>query len=142
MKNFIVLLATIPLLLIFMVQFSMDQVYSTKTAIIDDCVYTAKEQAKQAGCFTRDITDDMRGSIASMLGIPESDIITGAETDREDSVKYRLSSDSSTWEDSVIHYKFYVKIDDVIAGRSLLRSGARDYYYVAEGKTTSERLKP
>ena len=142
MKQFIVLLATVPLLLIFMVQFSMDQAYSAKVTVINDCVYTAKEQAKQQGCFTSEILDELRTNLSMRLDISVSEIIVDPITDVAPSVKYRLSSDTETWEASLIRYKFYVKVGDVLAGRSLLRSDAKEYYYVAEGQTTSERLAP
>ena len=142
MKQFIVLLATLPLLLVFMVQFSMDQAYSAKVSVINDCVYTAKEQAKQQGCFTNEILDELRGNLSKRLDISVSEIIVDPITDVSPSVKYRLSSDTETWEASLIRYKFYVKVGDVLAGRSLLRSDSKEYYYIAEGETTSERLAP
>lgn len=142
MKQFIVLLATIPLLLVFMVQFSMDQAYSAKVAVINDCVYAAKEQAKQEGCFTDAILEDLTESLSARLGISAEKIVVDDITDRAGRVKYRLSENPSSWDDSTIHYKFYVPVGDVLAGRNLLRRNSGNYYYVAEGKTTSERLRP
>ena len=47
MKQFLVLAAILPLMLVFFVQFSMDQINSSRIGILSDMVYAAKEEAKQ-----------------------------------------------------------------------------------------------
>ena len=49
MKQFIVLLAILPLMLVFLLQFILDQQTEAKISMINSYVYTAKEYAKQYG---------------------------------------------------------------------------------------------
>ena len=74
MKQFLVLIAVLPLLLIFLLQFSLDQQNHTKMGLLSDAVYVAKEKSRQSGCFTNDIQDELRSRIARILGTDASEI--------------------------------------------------------------------
>ena len=74
MKQFLVLAAILPLMLVFFVQFSMDQINSSRIGILSDMVYAAKEEAKQEGCFTQRIKDDLIANVSSALQIDPSDV--------------------------------------------------------------------
>ena len=64
MKQLIVLTAVLPLMLIFMAQFTLDQKNNHAINIIQEEVYTAKEQAKQEGCFTPAIIQDLKSAVS------------------------------------------------------------------------------
>ena len=51
MKQFIVLLAVLPIMLLFIAQFILEQQNEMKISLITDIVYEAKEEAKQLGGF-------------------------------------------------------------------------------------------
>ena len=139
MKQFIVLAAALPLLLLFMVQFAADQQYSLAVAAVDDAVYAAKEMAKQEGCFTEKITQWLKEEIASKIrGVEPSDIIIGSATDT--SPVYRMGSDPEG--DGLIHYQVSVPMRGFSAGSRLLglRETARTRYYVTDTYVPSELL--
>ena len=60
MKQLIVLAAILPLMLIFMAQYTLDQKNSATISILQEQVYTAKEKAKQEGCFTEEIKNELK----------------------------------------------------------------------------------
>jgi len=138
MKQFIVLLAVLPLMLIFFVQFSLEQINETKIAIINDYVYTAKEIAKQDGCFTEEKTVKLKSDIAAALKIEESKVRIFADSER----KNRMTKSSSNWENDLIHYRVEVDMTGIMAGAKLLGIKESDnrYIYVIDSYTASEYL--
>ena len=142
MKQFLVLLAVLPLMLIFFVQFSLDQINSSRIAMLSDLVYSAKEEARQEGCFTESIKADLRSKISKALGVKESDIMIEAT----DTVQYRLISaegySDSNWRRGLIYYKISVPIGEVMAGKSMfgIKDADNSYYYTIENYAASERL--
>ena len=80
MKQFMVLAAILPLLLIFTLQSVSDQMNFARINYIDQAVYSAKEKAKQEGCFTEKIISGLFEDI-SKIGIPEDRITIDAYTD-------------------------------------------------------------
>ena len=81
MKQFIVLCAVLPLLMVFLLQFALDQQNDVRIGIVNDIVYAAKEEAKQEGCFTKEIQSRMREQIAGRLHVSPQEIrITATET--------------------------------------------------------------
>ncbi|NMA93949.1 MAG: hypothetical protein GX975_04720 [Clostridiales bacterium] len=142
MKQFLVLLAILPLMLVFFVQFSMDQINSSRIGLLSDMVYAAKEEAKQEGCFTQKIRDDLRANIARQFDIdPDTILIDATET-----VQYRLMSadgySESDWERGLIHYRVEVPIGEMMAGRRLfgIEADENTYMYVIDSYTASEKL--
>ncbi|HQC35931.1 MAG TPA: hypothetical protein PL035_02480 [Bacillota bacterium] len=144
MKQFLVLAAILPLMLVFFVQFSMDQTNSARIGRLNDMVYAAKEEAKQQGCFTRDIRARLTAEISSAFGIDPSRIVI--EATGENDVKYRLMSaagySSSDWERGLIHYKISLPLGEIMAGRRLfgIKKEENTYNYVIESYAASERL--
>ena len=139
MKQFIVLAAALPLLLLFMVQFAADQQYSLAVSAVDDAVYAAKEMAKQKGCFTEDIMQWLREEIAGKIrGVEPSDIIIGSATDT--SPVYRMGSVPDG--NGLIRYQVSVPMRGFSAGSSLLgvRDDGRTRYYVTDSYVPSELL--
>ena len=131
MKQFIVLMAALPLLLVFMIQFAADQQYAAAVAAVDDAVYAAKEMAKQEGCFTEEIRGWLKREIARKVkGLMPSDIIIGSGTDTE-----------PVFRTGLIHYQVSVPMRGILAGKSLLGVRVRDRYYVIDSYTPSEYLE-
>lgn len=142
MKQFIVLVAILPLMLVFFVQFSMDQINSSRAGLLTDMVYAAKEKAKQEGCFTEEIKAELTANICSAFGIDPEDV----HIEATDTVQYRIM-DAGTysggdWERGLIHYKVSVPIGELMAGRRLfgIREEDNTYMYVIESYAASERL--
>lgn len=143
MKQFIVLLAVLPLMLVFFVQFSVDQMNSLKTARLSDIVYAAKEQAKQEGCFSDALQGEMREEIASELGISIDRVRIEADSIPVSRLYSADGFSSSDWERGLIHYRVSVDIGPAMAGTALF--GIKDkhnvYTCVIDSYTASERLK-
>ena len=142
MKQFLVLAAILPLMLVFFVQFSMDQINSSRIGILSDMVYAAKEEAKQEGCFTSQIKSDLIANIASALQIDPADV----RIEATDTVRYRIMEadryGNDDWERGLIYYKVSVPIGELMAGRRLFGIREQDnvYYYTIESYTASEKL--
>ena len=134
MKQFIVMLAVIPILMFFMLQMGLDQKNSQITTIIQACVYSAKEDAKQEGCFTTDIVEKMKNDISKLTGISKEHI----EVEADDEVKYRYA----TGDDRLINYRVSVYIDDIMAGGEILgiTDDENSYEYVIDSYTASEKI--
>lgn len=140
MKQLIVLAAVLPLLLLFMVQVTVEQRNSSIAGQFQDCVYTAKEQAKQEGCFTREIQANLRKSISLRTGTPESQVQIHA-----DSVpKYRVNrfEPPPMGSRELIHYKVSIPIPQLMAGNKLfgISKEENQAVYTIESDTASERL--
>ena len=142
MKQFLVLAAILPLMLVFFVQFSMDQINSSRIGILSDMVYAAKEEAKQEGCFTPQIRSELTANIASALQIDPADV----RIEATDTVRYRIMEadryGNDDWERGLIYYKVSVPIGELMAGRRLFGIREQDnvYYYTIESYTARERL--
>lgn len=141
MKQLIVLMAVLPLMLIFMVQYTIDQKNSSVIGQFQDCVYTAKEQAKQAGCFTAEIRQELREGISRRTGIPEPEIsIEATEVPR-----YRVNDfdPSGAGTRELIHYKVSVPIEHLVAGHLLFGISKEENrgVYTIESDTASELLR-
>lgn len=134
MKQFIVLMAVLPIMMIFLLQFSTDQVSSEKIAFIQSVVYAAKEDAKQEGCFTEEIKEEIIDEISEGLGIPEEYITVTADEE----VKYRYSKGAGR----LINYKVSVRLDGIMAGGELLGIKEEDnkFIYTIDSYTASERI--
>ena len=132
MKQFIVLLAVLPVMMILLAQMTASEVNYEKAGYIQNVVYAAKEEAKQEGLFTEEIRERIVKDISEGLSIPESDITVEAD----ETVKYRYS------DDRVIHYKVTVTLRDVMAGGSILgiSDSENKAVYVIESSTASEKI--
>ncbi|WP_312094144.1 hypothetical protein [Aminipila sp.] len=134
MKQFIVLMGILPILIIFMLQMGLDQKNSQMISIIQSSVYAAKEEAKQEGCFTEEIKENLKKDITRLTGI-EPDRI---RVESDSKVKYRYNRGK----ERQIHYKVSVKIDKLMAANSVYGISDRDngYDFVIESYTASEKI--
>ena len=132
MKQFIVLLAVIPVMLLFFMQFSLEQRNNMKISLMTDIVYAAKEEAKQKGGFDEDA---LRTELSEKLGVSPEEIII--EVPKEGSVK-RIGTDGSR---GIIYYSVTVPIGEVSAGSKYfgIKDGAK-YGYRIESSCPSEYI--
>jgi hypothetical protein len=120
MKQFIVLSAVLPILMIFVMQTAYDQKNSYAVNIIQDYVYAAKEEAKYEGEFTPEIKERLRKNISRSIGVDANEIHI-----------------SSHEEGGIIYYRVEAPIKGVAAGNRLLGIKDEDnqYKYVIDSYT-------
>jgi hypothetical protein len=137
-KQLIVLAAILPLLLVFMAQYALDQKNSLTYNLLQEQVYTAKEQAKQEGCFSESIQEELRQNIGAALGINEDEIQIEATETRQ----YRINYYDGDRGRGIIHYRVSIPIEKIMAGGRLMgiQPDENITYYTIEGSTASERL--
>ena len=132
MKQFIVLAAVLPIMLLFLAQFALDQMNDTKISLAGDVVHAAKEQAKQNGGFD---VESLRSELAEKLKVDESLIII--EASPAGSVPRILENG----ERGIINYYVKFPVGSVMTGKSFF--GIKDnktYGYVIESCAPSEYL--
>ena len=134
MKQFIVLTAVLPILLIFMTQLVYDQKNNDTVNQIQALVYAAKENAKQEGCFTKDIKAKLRQDLSAAVGVPGEEIVILSD----EVVKYRYSKG----EDRLIRYRVEVPVKNVMAGAVFFQISEEEntYRYVIDSYTASEKI--
>ncbi|MDR1136315.1 MAG: hypothetical protein LBL49_09100 [Clostridiales Family XIII bacterium] len=136
MKQFIVMAAVLPLLMIFVMQFSLEQQNQNRIAAFQEIVYSIKEQARQEGRFTPAMKTALASAAAKCFEVDESEIIIEADSD----IKYRRNTFD---ERELIHYKVKAPIKKIMAGNRLLgiSDDANSGWYVIEGSAASEKLR-
>lgn len=138
MKQLIVLAAVLPLLMVFLSQVVLDQKNSIAIGILQEMVYTAREEAKQEGCFTPKIQTTLRENIGQRLSIPEEDVIIEATETRQ----YRVNYYDGESRRGLIDYQVSVPIAPLMAGPKLFGISTSDNksLFTVSGSTASERL--
>lgn len=132
MKDFIVLTAIVPILMVFVMQFVADYRGLEEVQIIQSVVYTEKETAKEEGGFSEESVASIKAGIADRLGLePEAVVVT---TESEAGSVGRYDNDRN------IHYLVRVELPDVMAGASMFGISAADNTrtYVIDSYTASE----
>lgn len=136
MKQLIVLMGILPILLVFLLQYTLDQRNHDNISRFQECVYQAKEQAKQKGCFTQEIKEEMIDKIEGYFGIGEKDMVMVLE----EIPQYR----TSTFEQrELIYYKVSVPIDQIMAGNLFFGIADEENcgMYTIESWTASELIR-
>lgn len=135
MKQFIVMTAVLPFLLIFMLQFTVEQVNHHHISHLQQIVNESAQVAKQDGFFTEENINRMRTEIASVFSISPAEIVIEADT----TPKYRVNRFD---ERELIHYKVQVPIDRLVAGSSFfgISDSENRGMYTIESYTASELL--
>ncbi len=138
MKQLIVLAAVLPVMMIFLVQFGLDQKNSILMSVLQQEVYTAKEEARQEGCFTPDIVARLKNSLSDKLGIKQEDILVVAT----ETPKYRVNYFDPSKERGLIFYSVSIPVDKLMAGGNFLniKADSNKTVYTVEGMTASEKL--
>jgi len=133
MKQFIVLLAVLPILLLFMMQIVYEQKNISKVNLIQSIVYAAKENAKQAGYFSEEHKDQVT---QELLSIPGVEGVTMTSNQNVPQKRYSLGSNR------FIDYRIELVLTEVMAGGgTLIDKENNRYTYVIEGYTASEFLE-
>ena len=135
MKQLIVLMAVLPLMLVFIMQYAFEQHNSSNVNKLQNCIYTAKEQAKQDGYFKDETIQALKAEIAETFGIEETEVLFEGTT----VPKYRVNQFD---ERELIYYKIGVPISKLMAGTKLfgIKAGDNQMIYTIENYTASERL--
>ncbi len=136
MKQLIVLMGVLPVMLVFLFQYALDQNNNDRIGRLQECVYQAKEQAKQAGCFTPEIKDAMIDKIEDHFGITEDEMVIVLE----EVPQYRTSAFD---ERELIYYKVSVPIEKIMAGNRFFGISDKDNsgMYTIESWTASELIR-
>lgn len=134
MKQFIVLSAILPFLLIFVLQYSLEQQNHYRLAFLQQAVYEAKEQAKQDGYFTKENTNMLKKKISEKFQINQNAISIEATS----VPKYRVNYFD---ERELIYYKVEVPIEEVMAGAAFFGIKDNQAMFRIENYTASERIK-
>lgn len=137
MKQFIILVAILPLMMIFVMQFGLSQLNNHRTAMMQEHVYAAKEAARQDGFFTPENCKKLKSKLSKEFGISpdEIEIITDGQ------VKYRRNYFD---ERELVNYEVRVPIKKIMAGEKILGISPdknRGYYKIS-GTVASELLEP
>ncbi|MBE6020885.1 MAG: hypothetical protein E7228_03955 [Clostridiales bacterium] len=136
MKQLIVLLAVLPFMMIFLMQYTVEQENHYNISLLQQMVYESKEQAKQDGYFTAENISDLKMKISDTfdVGQDEINIIT-------DSIpKYRVNQFD---ERELIYYKVQVPINRIVAGAGFFGIDEEENkgLYTIESYTASELLE-
>lgn len=135
MKQFIVLLAVLPFLLIFMLQYSVEQVNHYHISLLQQMVTESAQVAKQDGYFTQENIDNLRSDISRVFNTPPDTIIINADT----TPKYRVNEFD---ERELIHYTVQVPISMLVAGAAFFGISEEENHgmYTISSYTASELL--
>lgn len=133
MKQFIVLIAILPILLLFMTQIAYEQKNINKINLIQSIIYSAKEDAKQAGYFSQQHLDQVTQELLLIPGVEQVKITSNQELPQK---RYSLGSNR------FIDYRIELVMTDIMAGGgTLIDKENNKYTYVLEGYTASEFLE-
>lgn len=132
MKQFIVLTACLPLILLIMLQIIYEQKDLMRAETIQSIVYQAREEARLSGYFSESLMDSIREELLSVEGVMEANFESDVKEPLE---RYSLG------ENRFIDYKISLKIKNVMAGGGfLIGEGKNIYSMVLEGSVASEYL--
>ncbi len=132
MKQFIVLTAVLPLLLVLMLQFVYEQKNLAVTQQIQTIVYSAKEEARLMGYFSPELMEQTRVELLDLAGVEKVNFYSPQEAPLK---RYSLG------ENRFIDYRIEVTLGEVMAGGEFLIPALKNQYtYVLEGYTPSEYL--
>jgi len=137
-KQFIVLAAVLPLMMLFLAQYALDQRNHAAASYLQEQVLLAGELARQEGCFTESIKNGLLEALSTGLGIPEEEI--GLEL--TETRRYRINYFDPSGQRGLIHYSVSVPVDRIMAGGSFLGIAAEKnrMTYTVRGTLASERL--
>lgn len=137
MKQFIVLIATIPILLTLVLNFGQITLNSSKEKKVNELVYTSVQLAKQEGCFTAKNIKNLKTEISKIMKIDEDRI----EIEADQTPRYRVNEYN---ENELISYRVIVPVDKIVAGNKIfgISDSENKGQIIIENAVVSERLRP
>lgn len=139
MKQLIVLMATLPILLILLMQITQSQVLASNMKAIEYACIEAEHEASLTGYFSDDLKESLKETIASRFKIePESVLMEATDIDN---IKYKEQEYDSS---NLITYKIEFTIPKVMAGHKFfgIRDEDNKADIVIERNLMSEKLLP
>lgn len=141
MKQFIVLLAVLPLLFLFVMQFTVEQRTYAVLQFVQQEVNGACEEARYAGGFTQEIQTDLRSELSAKLQqagitVRAGDIVIEAD----EGPRYRINAFRNEKGRGMIAYRITVPLGNLLAGGKLLGIDRTAGTYTMSGSIASELL--
>lgn len=135
MKEFIVMIALLPLLFFFPSQFVADEINHTKILAFNSIVSKHAQSARVNGCFTTTNINSLKDELSRALYIDAGEITFVGDT----SLKYRTDAFNNM---QMINYKVSVPIKKFLAMGSFWGVTATDNQvnYSIDGQVASELL--
>ena len=135
MKQFIVLLAVFPLMMVFLLQFTAQQNTDYRIRVINETVDTACEEARTTGCFTEDSISSLKARLAEVTGCSADQVKIQASTE----TKYRTGVND---EREMISFRISLPVGALSAVPGIFGISEEDnsMIYVLENTFPSERL--
>ena len=135
MKQFIVLTAVLPLLLLFVAQYALDQRNHALTTACEEQIRASCEEARLDGYFSADNRQRLAASLAETVGVEPSRIVIEAGS----SVVYRVNYFDASGQRGLIPYSVTVPLGKSMAG-GLFRLQGNERVLTVRGTLASERL--
>lgn len=133
MKQFIVLTAVLPILLLFLLQIGYDQKNINTVNQIQAVVYAAKEDAKLQGYFSETRKELLESELESIEGVVSASIHSPQQYPQ---ARYSIG------ENRFIDYEVEVVLVNVMAGGDfIIEPDKNTYTYVIKSYTASEYLE-
>ena len=134
MKQFIVLMAVLPVMMIFFLQFTADQRHGRIAGEIQEIVYSAKEAAKQEGYFSPENRRRLKEDLGKAAGVDPDEILI----ESDDRIKTRFG----VGEERLIYFTVSIPIRGVMAASPILGLTEEEngYRFVIDSYTASERI--
>lgn len=133
MKQFIVLTAVLPILLLFLLQVGYDQRNINTVNQIQAVVYAAKEDAKLEGYFSEARKDLLKFELENIEGVVTASIHSPQHYPQ---ARYGIG------ENRFIDYEVEVVLENVMAGGDfVIEPDKNTYTYVLKSYTASEYLE-
>lgn len=129
MKNLITSMACLMLLLVFVLQFTQNQVLHNRITAVDQEINRFKEVAKQEGCITMENEKDLKERVSHIVQCEETEV--------------EVSGDRvPLFRGTPIHYIITVPVEDLISAPGFWGISEKDTKldYVNDRYTTSEYI--
>lgn len=138
MKDFLVLLACLPIAVALTLQISLNSLNQHDAVKVSKIVNTYAEEARFDGCFKDDAIEQMKNDIANTLSCDPDDILV--ECTKSSNIKYKATTYSNN---AKIEYHVEAPIKKVIAGGSLYGISDSDNKgkIIKKGYVMSEKLR-
>lgn len=153
MKQFIVMAAVLPLMMIILLQFGTEMKISDIKHDATEIVYEYAEQARGEGGFAA-IKSSLGSALSVRMNVPVDSVLiksysdTFSEAEMETGEIFMnldngpLYKGYGTIPSEFVRYKIQIKVHDVVSGSGLLGISDPTILFKIEGKMLSEKLRP